>query len=476
MKYEKIENWRDLIETSLHLHIHPVLLIYKKLSVDQKAYDPISSLSSDEIAELLKFSNCFDSQNDLIYKSEVYEKNRIRPTENDKVFDVSLEKHLKELKDKFEIQNIKFKVKTDEKFQREFEEEMNKLDKKEKKVNVQENASTHIQEKKNGSLNFIPDLAQEEWECENEFCRNINSYLNHYCLSNFLNNYFFISFYLFEIFNIKSECRKINYHIKELIIDRNNLNRTSHIINTNLGKIDFDNESRQKIDENHFNGHLFADSSSLKNSFDDNIIYPFSKTDAKNTFRHFYHSTITKSISLNNANCYTNDLKKAYIQDKIKLTEDFDSSPNIRNSNNKMDQSINFNSSLKREVKNVCPEKILESSVKNYNSNLLDPNIVKLHNKKEIEKGNNNGDQTVQGILKNSNGYDSYIRSGYSLCKELKIKSPNKKVTFWESNIFDKNKNSNIIEMPKNNIQKKRDFNEFNIYKDKNIYNKNIKK
>jgi len=39
------------------------------------------------------------------------------------------------------------------------------------------------EEKKDNSRNFIPDLAEEEWECENEFCKNVNSYLTHYCLS-----------------------------------------------------------------------------------------------------------------------------------------------------------------------------------------------------------------------------------------------------------------------------------------------------
>jgi hypothetical protein len=42
-----------------------------------------------------------------------------------------------------------------------------------------------IEGKKDTTKNFIPDLAQEEWECENDFCRNINNYLTHYCLSNY---------------------------------------------------------------------------------------------------------------------------------------------------------------------------------------------------------------------------------------------------------------------------------------------------
>ena len=46
-----------------------------------------------------------------------------------------------------------------------------------------------IEDKKDNSQNFIPDLAEEEWECENEFCKNVNSYYTHYCLSKFNKNW-----------------------------------------------------------------------------------------------------------------------------------------------------------------------------------------------------------------------------------------------------------------------------------------------
>lgn len=122
-----VKTWRDLIEKCLSLHLHPVMLLYKKLSKEEKAGDAKTALTKEEISELLKYSLCFDEENDLLYKSDIKDKNRFRPSSIDKTYDPALEKSFQMLKDKFELQKSKVKFKTDEDYQREFEEEMRRI-------------------------------------------------------------------------------------------------------------------------------------------------------------------------------------------------------------------------------------------------------------------------------------------------------------------------------------------------------------
>jgi hypothetical protein len=125
----KIKNRKDLIEKCLSLHLHPVLLLYNKLSQEDKPFDAKCSLINEEIIELIKYANCFDEENDLLYKSEKKDKNKLRTTNLTKFVDYNLEKNLHQLKDKLEMHKSKFKVKTDEDYQREFEEELRKMGK-----------------------------------------------------------------------------------------------------------------------------------------------------------------------------------------------------------------------------------------------------------------------------------------------------------------------------------------------------------
>lgn len=103
------------------------MILYRKLSKEEKAGDAKTALTNDEVFELLRYARCFDEENDLIYKSEVKDKYKIRPSSLIKTYDASLEKSMQMLKDKLEVEKAKFKCKTDEDYQREFEEEMRKL-------------------------------------------------------------------------------------------------------------------------------------------------------------------------------------------------------------------------------------------------------------------------------------------------------------------------------------------------------------
>jgi len=127
MEVIRIATWRDLIEKCLSFHLHPVMLLYRKLTLEEKAGDAKTALTTEEITQLLQYSNCFDEENDLIYKSEVKEKNKMRPSSQIKTFDTNLEKSMQQLKDKLEVQKSLFKFKTDEDYQLEFEEELRKI-------------------------------------------------------------------------------------------------------------------------------------------------------------------------------------------------------------------------------------------------------------------------------------------------------------------------------------------------------------
>lgn len=134
MEVIRLSTWRDLIEKCLSLHLHPIMLLYRKLSLEEKAGDAKTALTNEEISALLKYANCFDEENDLIYKSEAKEKNKVRPSSLIKTFDSTLEKSMQMLKDKLEVQKSKFRFKTDEDYQREFEEEMRKIGNKWMKI------------------------------------------------------------------------------------------------------------------------------------------------------------------------------------------------------------------------------------------------------------------------------------------------------------------------------------------------------
>jgi len=127
MEIIKASHWKDLIEKCLGLHLHPVFLLYRKLSEVEKAHDAKTSLNNEEIIELLKYSKCYDQENELIYKSEIRDLNKMRPTNLVKTYDPKIETSIQKLKDKFEMQKSRIKIKTDEDYQKEFEEEMRKL-------------------------------------------------------------------------------------------------------------------------------------------------------------------------------------------------------------------------------------------------------------------------------------------------------------------------------------------------------------
>ena len=58
-----------------------------------------------------------------------------------------------------------------------------KKEKNKRKEEKKDEAEINNINKKTLKENWQPDLPDEEWECENDFCKNINSHNTHFCLS-----------------------------------------------------------------------------------------------------------------------------------------------------------------------------------------------------------------------------------------------------------------------------------------------------
>jgi len=125
----KYNDYKELIEKCLRLHLHPVLLFYKKIPKEVKAHDSKCFLQDEEMLQLLKFAEFFDEKNDLIYKSNIFDRYRLRPDYTEKDLEKDEEIDFGKLKDYQEIKKTKFKVKNDDDYEKEFQEEMNRFGK-----------------------------------------------------------------------------------------------------------------------------------------------------------------------------------------------------------------------------------------------------------------------------------------------------------------------------------------------------------
>jgi hypothetical protein len=123
----KFNDYKELIEKCLKSHMHPVLLFYKKIPKEAKPHDSKCYLQDEDMLQLLKFAEFFDEENDLIYKSNIYDRYKLRPDYIEKNLEKDEEIEFGKLKDFQEIKKNRFKIKSDQDYQNEFEDEINRL-------------------------------------------------------------------------------------------------------------------------------------------------------------------------------------------------------------------------------------------------------------------------------------------------------------------------------------------------------------
>jgi hypothetical protein len=203
----KVNSWKDLIVKCLLSHFHPTILFYRKVD-SEKGFSQINEMkeqiSNEELNRFITYCEKFDKENQMIYKNEECQSNRLRPSNNDKkksdedvtkilgkikssisfsgVGPTSVDKNLN--KSKMDVDSEEIKEKSDEN-----NNDSTKILKLSENVSQEGIIPKYLDEIKNKRFTnepdspYVPSLQEDEWICEDEKCQNINKLSNPECLS-----------------------------------------------------------------------------------------------------------------------------------------------------------------------------------------------------------------------------------------------------------------------------------------------------
>lgn len=166
----KVSSWKELIIKCVKGHFHPVILFYKKSESDYSSIK--ESLIEEDMKRILDYAVKYDLESLNLYKQDEINKS-LRPTSNDKTkSDIDLNQYM--INKKSTVNN--------ELISREYRNKYENLNSTFEKKN--DLRSSYNQDKSYiHSYDKIPNLNEDEWICEDIYCKNVNLNSDYICRS-----------------------------------------------------------------------------------------------------------------------------------------------------------------------------------------------------------------------------------------------------------------------------------------------------